>query len=248
MVAQRQPSRPGGAVTGAPLAIAPLGDRALVIRVGERISDESFVRVQAVLGRVKGAHPAITDIVPAFASVTVHYEPAALRSPAGESPHQALTHTLEARLAGLESSPVPDVRTVEIPTCYEGDLAPDLEIVADRSGLSTSEVIVRHTAPTYLVQMIGFTPGFSYLAGLDASLATPRRDEPRTRVAAGSVGIGGEQTGIYATATPGGWNIIGATPRVLFDPMRDPAALLRVGDRVRFVPIARERYDAMAAR
>jgi inhibitor of KinA len=247
MVAERQPPRPGGAVSGPPLVIAPLGDRALVIRVGERISDESFVRVQAVLGRVKGAHPAITDIVPAFASVTVHYEPAALRSPAG-APHATLTRMLEARLAGIESSPMGEARTVEIPTCYEGDLAPDLDAIADRAGLSTSEVIARHSAPTYLVQMIGFTPGFSYLAGLDASLATPRRDEPRTRVAAGSVGIGGEQTGIYATATPGGWNIIGATPRVLFDPMRDPAALLRVGDRVRFVPIARERYDAMAAR
>jgi inhibitor of KinA len=235
-------------VTGAPLAITPLGDRALVIRVGDRISDETFARVQAVLTCLDRAHAAITDIVPAFASVTVHYEPAALRSPAGQSPHETLTHTLEARLAGIESSPIPDTRTVEIPTCYEGDLAPDLEIVAGHAGLSMDEVIARHSAPTYHVQMIGFTPGFSYLAGLDASLATPRRGEPRTRVPAGSVGIGGEQTGIYAIATPGGWNIIGATPRVLFDPLRDPAALLRVGDRVRFVPIARERFDAMVAR
>jgi inhibitor of KinA len=229
-------------------ATAPLGDRALVVRVDGGVSDETFARVQAVIGRLDGAHPAITDIVSAFASVTVHYEPAAVRSPAGESPHATLARTIETLIAGLEASPVLDARTVEIPTCYEGELAPDLEIVASHAGLSTSEVIARHIAPTYLVQMIGFTPGFPYLAGMDASLATPRRAEPRTRVPAGSVGIGGEQTGIYAIATPGGWNIIGATPLSLFDPLRDPAAMLRAGDRVRFVPIRRERYDAMAGR
>jgi len=230
------------------LAIVPLGDRALVVRVGDRIGDEVFARVQAVLGCLETAHPAITDIVAGFTSVTVHYEPAAVRSLAGEAPHAMLARTLEARLAGLGASPVPHARTVEIPTCYEGELAPDLEIVARHAGLSTDDVIARHSAPSYVVQMIGFTPGFPYLAGLHASLATPRRAEPRTRVAAGSVGIGGEQTGIYAVATPGGWNIIGATPLSLFDPLRDPATLLRVGDRVRFVPVARERYDAMAGR
>ena len=235
-------------MTAPPLSIAPLGDRALIVRVGERIGDEVFARVQAVLGHLVGAHPAITDIVAGFTSVTVHYEPAALRSPSCEAPHAVLARMIEARLAGLDALPVPQVRTVEIPTCYEGELAPDLEIIARHAGLSADEVIVRHSAPTYVVQMIGFTPGFPYLAGLDASIATPRRAEPRTRVAAGSVGIGGEQTGVYAIATPGGWNIIGATPLSLFDPLRDPAALLRVGDRVRFVPIARKRYDAMAGR
>lgn len=228
------------------MSIAPLGDRALVVRLGGEISDEMFARVQAVLGRLDGVHPAIIDIVPAFTTVTVHYEPAMVRAPAGEAPHAILARALEARLTGSGASPIPGARTVEIPACYDGEFAPDLEVVASRAGISTSDVIARHAAPTYLVQMIGFTPGFPYLAGLDASLATPRRAEPRTRVPAGSVGIGGEQTGIYAIATPGGWNIIGATPLSLFDPLRDPASLLRVGDRVRFVPITRERYDAMA--
>ena len=235
-------------MTGAAPAIAPLGDRALVIRVGDRIGDDVFARVQAVLGRLGGLHPAITDIVAGFTGVTVHYEPAALRGLAGEPPHAVLARMIAARLTGLDASPVARARTVEIPTCYEGELAPDLEVVAGHTGLSTGEIIARHSAPSYLVQMIGFTPGFPYLGGLDAKLATPRRAEPRTRVAAGSVGIGGEQTGIYAIATPGGWNIIGATPLSLFDPLRDPAALLRVGDRVRFVPIARDRYDAMTGR
>lgn len=235
-------------MTGSPLTVAPLGDRALVVRVGDRISEETFVRVQAVLRRLTAAHPAITDVVPAFATVTVHYDPAAVRRAAGEPPHAILARMLEEQLAGIEVSPVVDARTVEIPTCYEGELAPDLELVAGHAGLSTADVIARHSSPTYVVQMIGFTPGFPYLAGLDPSLVTPRRAEPRTRVPAGSVGIGGEQTGIYAIATPGGWNIIGATPLSLFDPLRDPAALLRVGDRVRFVPIGRERYDVLAGR
>lgn len=228
--------------------IVPLGDRALVVPLGDRIGEEVFARVQDALARLQGAHPAITDIVAGFTRVTVHYDPAALRSPAGEPPHRVLARVLEPRLAGLGASPVRDARTVEIPTCYDGDLAPDLEIVAGQAGLPTEDVVARHSAPTYRVQMIGFTPGFPYLAGLDPTLATPRRAEPRTRVAAGSVGIGGEQTGIYAIATPGGWNIIGATPLSLFDPLRDPAALLRVGDRVRFVPVTRDEYDAMAGR
>jgi inhibitor of KinA len=247
-VARRQRAEAGGPVTPAPPAIAPSGDRALVVRLGDRIGDETFARVQAVLGRLQGAHPAITDIVAGFTSVTVHYEPGAVKIAGSQSPHATLARMLEARLTGLDELPALAARRVEIPTCYDGELAPDLETVAGHAGLSAAEVVARHSAPTYVVQMIGFTPGFPYLAGLDAKLATPRRAEPRTRVAAGSVGIGGEQTGIYAIATPGGWNIIGATPLVLFDPLRDPAALLRVGDRVRFVPIARDRYDAMAGR
>ena len=235
-------------MTASPLAIVPLGDRALVVRVGDQIGEATFARVQAVLSHLAGAHPAITDVVPAFATVTVHYDPAAVRRPSGEPPQSTLARILEERLTGIEASPVLDARTVEIPTCYDGELAPDVEIVAGHAGLSTDDVIARHSATTYVVQMIGFTPGFPYLAGLDPSLVTPRRAEPRTRVPAGSVGIGGEQTGIYAIATPGGWNIIGATPLSLFDPLRDPAALLRVGDRVRFVRIGRERYDAIAGR
>jgi inhibitor of KinA len=148
-------------------------------------------------------------------------------------------------LADLDAAPPTDDRIVELPVCYCGELAPDLEEVARHANLSSGEVVTLHTATLYTVQMIGFTPGFPYLAGLDARLAVPRRAEPRLRVPAGSVGIGGEQTGVYPMATPGGWNLIGATPLSLFDPAREPAALLRIGDRVRFIAISRGEYDAM---
>jgi inhibitor of KinA len=231
-----------------PVRVAPSGDRAVVIRLGDRIGDEVFARVRAAVGRLDGAHPAVLDVVPGYTTVTVHYEPAAVRRAPGELPHAAIVRTIEHELRNLESATLPEARDIEIPVCYDGEFAPDLDEVARHAGLTPEQVIALHTGATCVVQMIGFTPGFPYLAGLDPRLATPRRAEPRTRVPAGSVGIGGEQTGVYPLATPGGWNIIGRTPLSLFDPRREPAALLRVGDRVRFVAIARERFDAMVAR
>lgn len=231
-----------------PVEVAPLGDRVLVVRLGDRISDEVFHRVRAAVERLRGAHPAIGDIVAGFTTVTVHYEPRGVRDPSGELPHVLLARSIEERLAQLDAAPPVEDRTVELPVCYSGELAPDLEEVARQARLSQDDVVGLHTAALYTVQMIGFTPGFPYLAGLDPRLATPRRAEPRLRVPAGSVGIGGEQTGIYPLTTPGGWNIIGATPRSLFDSTRDPPALLRIGDRVRFVAISHDEYDAMLRR
>ena len=126
---------------------------------------------------------------------------------------------------------------IEVPVCYDEDFAPDLETVAQHCGLEPNEVVARHAAARYGVRCVGFTPGFPFLGGLPAKLATPRRKSPRPAVPAGSVGIGGAQTGIYPLRSPGGWNIIGRTPLRLFDVTREPAALLRAGDRVRFVSI-----------
>lgn len=123
-------------------------------------------------------------------------------------------------------------RLVQVPVVYDGE---DLPEVARRTGLSPDEVVRRHCAPEYVVAFLGFAPGFPYLVGLDPALHVPRRDTPRTRVPAGSVGLAGGQTGIYSTATPGGWQLIGRTDTVLFDVERDPPALLAAGDRLRFV-------------
>ncbi|MGC4245060.1 MAG: 5-oxoprolinase subunit PxpB, partial [Herbaspirillum sp.] len=125
-------------------------------------------------------------------------------------------------------------RTVEIPVVYGGSAGPDLDNVARHTGLSTSEVIERHSQAEYVVYFLGFLPGFAYMGGLDASLATPRHTTPRVSIPAGSVGIGGEQTGIYPMASPGGWQLIGRTGLQLFDPSQQPPTLLRPGDRVRF--------------
>jgi KipI family sensor histidine kinase inhibitor len=126
---------------------------------------------------------------------------------------------------------------VEIPVCYGGDFGPDLDALASHAKLTAADVIARHTAATYTVAMLGFAPGFPYLFGLDPALEMPRRASPRTRVPAGSVAIGGAQTGIYPSELPGGWQLIGRTPLALFDAQRDPPSLLMPGDRVRFVAI-----------
>jgi biotin-dependent carboxylase-like uncharacterized protein len=136
---------------------------------------------------------------------------------------------------------------VEVPTCYGGDYGPDLGYIARHSGLSQREVIHLHSSALYPVYMLGFSPGFAYLGGLEPAIATPRLVSPRTQVPAGSVGIAGTQTGIYPIATPGGWQIIGRTPLRLFDPGRETPALLRPGDRVRFVPVEAEQFEILWA-
>jgi inhibitor of KinA len=127
---------------------------------------------------------------------------------------------------------------VEIPVCYGGDFGPDLASVAEHCGMSAPDVVALHSGAEYLVHAIGFTPGFPYLGGLHESLRTPRLDTPRQRVPAGSVAIGGSQTGVYPVDSPGGWQIIGRTPIALFRPHLTPAALLKPGDRVRFKVIS----------
>ena len=132
--------------------------------------------------------------------------------------------------------------------CYGGEYGPDLEAVAVHAGLSPDAVVARHAAGDYSVAMLGFAPGFPYLLGLDPALHAPRRTDPRTRVPAGSVAIGGAQTGIYPRELPGGWNLIGRTPLPLFDPRREPPALLAAGDRVRFRAIDVDGFARLAGR
>ncbi|MDU3078398.1 MAG: 5-oxoprolinase subunit PxpB, partial [Mixta calida] len=131
---------------------------------------------------------------------------------------------------------VPESREVAIPVVYGGEAGPDLDVVARHCQMTPQQVVEAHAAVLYDVYFIGFQPGFPYLGGLDSRLHTPRRDEPRVQVPAGSVGIGGSQTGIYPLASPGGWQLLGRTTLPLFDPQQQPPTLLRPGDRVRFVP------------
>jgi allophanate hydrolase subunit 1 len=137
---------------------------------------------------------------------------------------------------------------VEIPVCYGGEHGPDLDAVAAHAGLSRDEVVARHAGAGYTVAMLGFAPGFPYLLGLDPALHVPRRANPRTRVPSGSVAIGGAQTGIYPRELPGGWHLIGRTPRALFDPARNPPCLLAPGDRVRFRTITADEFAPLAER
>lgn len=212
----------------------PLGDAALIVRVGD-----SLGAVLSALRKLEAAPLAgVTDIAPAFASVAVFFDSPGRLRPGRE----AVAAALRGRGRPLKITAQP--RLVQVPVCYDAEFAPDLDRVAAQSGLSPNDVVVRHAAGRYDVRCVGFTPGFPFLGGLPAKLATPRREKPRTLVPAGAVGIGGAQTGIYPLPSPGGWNIIGRTPLLLFDVARDPAALLRAGDRVRFVSISREEFEA----
>ncbi|HET7064081.1 MAG TPA: 5-oxoprolinase subunit PxpB [Rudaea sp.] len=226
-----------------PFALEPLGDSALLVRLGDRIDITTNRSALALAETLRAAAlPGIRDIVPAYASVCVHYDIAAFTGTAGAgSPHQLLaeqvgefaTRFLEAKAAGTDAQ-ISEARIVEIPVRYGGEFGPDLGAVAAQAGIDEQAVIERHANGNYRVAMLGFMPGFPYLLGLDESLQTPRRASPRTRVPAGSVAIGGAQTGIYPRELPGGWQLIGRTPLVLFDPTREQPALLQPGQRVRF--------------
>lgn len=231
-----------------------LGDRALLLRLGTGIDIELNARAHALAAILRAADlPGVLDIVPAYASVAVHYDPLAWSEPgSAEPPRERLARRLQtlylASLAqGLDNHVGSADRTIEIPVCYGGDYGPDLGDVARVAKLAADEVVTRHTQGDYRVAMLGFAPGFPYLLGLDPALHAPRRANPRTHVPAGAVAIGGAQTGIYPRELPGGWQIIGRTPLVLFDAARDPPALLAPGLRVRFRAIDSDEFARMNA-
>ncbi|MCI0571889.1 MAG: 5-oxoprolinase subunit PxpB [Myxococcaceae bacterium] len=222
--------------------LLPLGDSALLIRLGEGIDAATHAHVRAVLAALERAPlPGVIEVVPAFTSVAVYYDAARVHSvlPGPEAtPYERLRRAVAERVAQASVAEVPAGPLIELPVCYGGEFGPDLEAVAAHAGLSPDAVVRAHAGAGYTVFMVGFAPGFPYLAGLPEHLAAPRHATPRLKVPAGSVGIAGRQTGIYPLETPGGWQLIGRTPRRLFRPDAEPPALLRLGDRVRFRPIS----------
>ena len=189
--------------------------------------------------------PGLVDVAPAYATLALHYDAAAWVDANGGHPWRNFEAAVRAVLETPPVAATAAPRLIEIPVCYGGDFGPDLDALAEHAKLDAAEVVARHTAATYTVAMLGFAPGFPYLFGLDPALAMPRLTTPRTHVAAGSVGIGGAQTGIYPQSGPGGWRLIGRTPLRLFDAQRDPPSLLQAGDRVRFVAIDAATFAAM---
>lgn len=224
------------------MTVAPLGDSAVVLAIDDAIGADVVTRVRAIAAELERRPlSGVVDVVPAFGRIAVFFDPAP------SVPFEELKNELQAIVARADAVTVAtDLRTVEIPVCYGGGHGPDLEHVATKTHRSVSEVIALHSGSEYTVQAIGFSPGFPYLGGLPAELATPRRATPRSRVPPGSVGIGGTQTGIYPLETPGGWNLIGRTPLQLFNAMRREPSLLRAGDRVRFRAIAEPEFERIA--
>jgi inhibitor of KinA len=228
-------------------SIQPLGDRALVIELASAISAEAAARASWLCRHVLAAGlPGVRDAVPAFCSLTVHYDPLQFAA-AGSTPAEAVRQSIEAVLSEIpEPDKVPE-RSIEIPVCYGGEFGEDLEELARQHDMTADRVVELHTAAPYFVGMLGFAPGFPYLGGLDRRLITARRSTPRARVPRGSVAIGGEHCGIYPLDSPGGWHIIGRTPLMLFDLNRDPPSLLQAGNKVRFVAIAAEAFERVEA-
>jgi KipI family sensor histidine kinase inhibitor len=173
----------------------------------------------------------VRDVAPGYCTVGVHFDPL-------QTDIAALERAIVAEFAQLESlTTIGDRNVIDIPVSYGGAAGPDLDAVASFAGCTAAEVIARHTARTYRVYMLGFVPGFAYMGRVEQSIAAPRHRVPRERVPVGSVGIAGLQTGVYPVESPGGWQLIGRTATVMFDPNRDRPSLLAAGDLVRFVPL-----------
>lgn len=236
------------------IQMEPMGDQALIIRFGTVIDRTTHEKVRQFAAWLdQHPVPGMVEYIPAFTTVTIFYDPVSLYEQrktdfsANEpiiSPYEKLRLFLEAALKQLSDQPPAAGNTVEIPVLYGGEMGPDLSEVAAYHQISEEEVIRIHSEGDYHVFMIGFTPGFPYIGGLSEKIATPRKTSPRLKIPKGSVGIAGEQTGVYSLETPGGWQIIGRTPISLFRPEHNPPSYLKAGDRVRFVPITAEEYEA----
>lgn len=240
-------------------SLFPLGDSAITLDVGSCIDELHNIRVQAIHDWLQ-AHrfPGMLDIIVAYSSVSVFYDPAEVRASgvagaaaassvsAADFVEGLLVQAWEETAAGTGLSTERN-HSFRIPVCYEGAYAPDLQVLAGELGLSTREIVEIHCAGVYRVYMIGFLPGFPYLGTVDPRLQVPRKARPVT-VQAGAVGIAGEQTGIYPLNSPGGWIIIGRTPLRLFDPDADPPVRLQMGDQVQFYPISPQEFDGLSGR
>lgn len=217
----------------------PSGDSAFLVKFGNEISEEINRKVRAYFialseKKIKG----IIECVPSYTDLMVVYNPLIIR-------YEELLGELKTVAQNISDIEIPEARTVEIPVLYGERFGEDMEAVKSHTGLSEQEIIKQHSGRKYLVYMLGFTPGFCYLGGMNKDIATPRKEVPSQKILAGSVGIAAEQTGIYPIDSPGGWQIIGRTPYKLFDPNRKPEFLLQAGDYLKFYPISEEEYHKL---
>jgi KipI family sensor histidine kinase inhibitor len=212
------------------------GDRAIFIELGDSIDPDVNQRVRNLQFAIeKAGIPGVVESVPTYRSLLVYFEPLQISAPEFR---EAIGHLLQS----LTSSELPKRRLIDVPVTYGGEFGPDLELVASHNNLSAAEVVRIHSGARYLIYMIGFMPGFPYLGGMSSDIATPRKTTPRLKIPAGSVGIAGNQTGIYPAESPGGWQIIGRTPLELFHPTREPPSILQAGDYLTFVSVTPEEF------
>ena len=218
------------------------GDTSVAVVFGNEISIDINTKIRAFDEALAEEQiDGVYETVPTYCSLTIHYAPERIR-------YEELKERLEALLAVSHKAQKLNTIVMEIPVVYGGEYGPDLETVAAHNGMSTEDVIRIHSGAEYLIYMLGFTPGFSYMGGMDESIATPRLKTPRVLIPAGSVGIAGKQTGIYPIDSPGGWQLIGRTPVKLYDAHRDTPILLDAGLHVKFIPIDEAEYKRIETR
>jgi KipI family sensor histidine kinase inhibitor len=219
------------------MRIIPASDSSLLVVFGDTISPALNQRVIALFRAIQSRHdPRIRNLHPAYASLLIDFDPLRMT-------HDELTAVVQELANTDDVAAEKTAEVVTVPVCYDVEFGPDLPDVARHAGVSAEEVIRLHSSPTYLVYFLGFSPGFVYLGGLPEILHTPRLATPRPSIAGGSVGIAGSQTGIYPVDSPGGWRLIGRTPLRMFDPETTPPTRLQPGDRMKFEPIDRERFE-----
>jgi len=224
----------------AAMKIVPASDSSLLVVFGNEISFAVHRRVMALFHALRDRHDLrIRNLHPGYASLLIDFDPLRLR-------HDELAVTLQELADAGKPVAEANPNVVTIPVCYDAEFGPDLLDVAQHARLSLDEVVRLHSSVTYLVYFLGFSPGFVYLGGLPEGLHTPRLATPRPRIAGGSVGIAGAQTGIYPVDSPGGWRLIGRTPLRMFDPAATPPTRLQPGDRMTFVAIDRATFEVMA--
>lgn len=219
-------------------SLYPLGDKGVTIIFGDNINVQIHRKVKTALQRFeKEKNETILDIVPTYNTITIYYD--WLKT----SYNELEIWVNECLSNDYPEEQVLDDTVIEIPICYGNGLGPDLSRVAEHNQISEEEVIRKHSSECYLIYMMGFLPGFPYLGSLPNDLATPRLESPRGMVEAGSVGIAGDQTGIYSIASPGGWNIIGQTPVGIYHPKKKQPFSLAVGNFIKFKPINKVEFD-----
>jgi KipI family sensor histidine kinase inhibitor len=217
----------------------PASDQSLLVYFGQQITLGAHQRVRKLLALLEREPIAgVRNLNPAYCSMLVSFDALQLN-------HQELEEILRGYIDRLGAMQVPTGRELQIPVRYGGQFGPDLDEVASLHGLTAGQVIELHASVTYIVYFLGFVPGFAYLGELPEALATPRLDSPRRNTPPGSVGIAGNQTGVYPFATPGGWRLIGRTPIAMFRSDREAMSFLSIGDRVRFTPISAEQFAEM---
>jgi KipI family sensor histidine kinase inhibitor len=216
----------------------PASDQSLLVYFGRQITLDANQRVRRLLYLLESKPiEGVRNLHPAYCSLLVKFDALKLS-------HGRLETILRHYLDRLEAVSLPEPRHLEIPVCYGGEFGPDLDDVATLHTMTPDKIIKLHSSVTYVVYFLGFVPGYPYLGELPPALATPRLATPRQRVPPGSIAIGGNQTGVYPLATPGGWRLIGRTPVAMFRPDRHNMSLLAIGDRVRFVPISSAKFAA----